>query len=173
MWRKRYLLPSAIALIGLLLDQLSKGWVIRNIDPREIVTVIPGWFDLVHVLNRGAAFGFLNRTDMDWQRGFFIVASLVAVTLIFYLLKTLDREEPFVLWGLGLVLGGALGNLVDRVRLGVVVDFLDAHVGHYHWLAFNVADICITLGTMALIASFYQTTRQARQPRRTRPDDDV
>lgn len=159
MSRKRYWLPSAIALVCLVLDQLTKLWVVARLDVHESVPVVPGFFDLVHALNRGAAFGFLNRTDIHWQTGFFITASVLAVLLIFYLLKTLDREEPFILWGLGLVLGGALGNLVDRVRLGVVVDFLDVHLGDYHWPAFNVADIGITLGTLALIVSFYRTGR--------------
>ncbi|MGE4265023.1 MAG: signal peptidase II [Desulfovibrio sp.] len=144
-------------------DQITKAviqqkYVLWDTDP-----VIPGFFNLVHVLNKGAAFGFLNRPDTNWQIWFFVAVTVFAVGFIYYLLSTADHGDRFFIWGLGLVLGGALGNLVDRIRFGFVVDFLDFHVGQYHWPAFNVADIAITCGAFCVIISMYMKNRHERK----------
>ena len=154
--RSNYRLPFSIAAVVLVLDQASKLIVEHGIAKWESVPVIPGFFNLVHVLNKGAVFGFLNRTDITWQVYFFIAASLAAVAVILYLLRTEQYGDKMMLTGLGLLLGGALGNLFDRVRLGFVIDFLDFYVREYHWPSFNVADIAITTGTLTLIVSFYR-----------------
>lgn len=155
---------KAIGLVGAVvfaLDQLTKAWIQQTIPVWEKgFSVIPGFFDIVHILNRGAAFGFLNRTDIDWQRPFFIAVSILAMGLIAALARSKDDDGPFYVYGLGLILGGALGNLLDRIRLGVVVDFLDFYVGGWHWPAFNVADMGITVGAAALLVSFYQQRRR-------------
>ena len=159
--KRRYRLIGLAAAAVFVLDQLTKVWIQQAIPVWEKgFTVIPGFFDIVHVLNRGAAFGFLNRHDIDWQRPFFIVVSILAVGLIATLARSKDDDGPFYVYGLGLILGGALGNLVDRVRLGVVVDFLDFYVGEWHWPAFNVADMGICIGAGALLVSFYQQRRR-------------
>lgn len=159
--RRRYRLIAALAGVVIALDQLTKLWIQQAIPVWEKgFTVIPGFFDIVHVLNRGAAFGFLNRHDIDWQRPFFVVVSILAVGLIAVLARSKDDDGPFYVYGLGLILGGALGNLVDRVRLGVVIDFLDFYVGQWHWPAFNVADMGICIGAGALLVSFYQQRRR-------------
>ncbi len=159
--KRRYRLIAALAGVVVALDQLTKLWIQQAIPVWEKgFTVIPGFFDIVHVLNRGAAFGFLNRHDIDWQRPFFVVVSILAVGLIAMLARSRDDDGPFYVYGLGLILGGALGNLVDRVRLGVVVDFLDFYVGEWHWPAFNVADMGICIGAGALLVSFYQQRRR-------------
>ena len=145
----------------LVLDQASKLLVQHLIRPLETVAVIPDFFRLVHVLNKGAAFGFLNRPDMQWQAYFFICVTLVAVGIIVYLLHSSERRDRFFLLGLGAILGGALGNLVDRVRMGMVIDFLDFSIGSFHWPAFNVADCAITVGALSLLASFYRRERHA------------
>jgi signal peptidase II len=144
-------------------DQITKAviqqkYVLWDTDP-----VIPGFFNLVHVLNKGAAFGFLNRPDTNWQIWFFVAVTVFAVGFIYYLLSTADHGDRFFIWGLGLVLGGALGNLVDCIRFGFVVDFLDFHVGQYHWPAFNVADIAITCGAFCVIISMYMKNRHERK----------
>ncbi|MEW5773964.1 MAG: signal peptidase II [Thermodesulfobacteriota bacterium] len=164
------MLPSfrlALPLAGtvLVLDQATKLMVQAAIGLREAVPVIPGFFDLVHVLNQGAAFGFLNQEGLGWQRWFFIAASLLASGVILWLLRSEEGQSRLGAAGLGLVLGGALGNLVDRVRTGLVVDFLDFYVGGWHWPAFNVADMGISCGVLMLIASMYTTGR-----RRSRQD---
>ncbi len=158
---RRYRLISLTAGIVIALDQLTKFWIQQAIPAWEKgFTVIPGFFDIVHILNRGAAFGFLNRHDIDWQRPFFVAVSILALGLIAFLARSRDDDGPFYVYGLGLILGGALGNLADRVRLGVVVDFLDFYVGDLHWPAFNVADMGICLGAGALLVSFYQQRRR-------------
>lgn len=141
-------------------DQITKAviqqkYVLWDTDP-----VIPGFFNLVHVLNKGAAFGFLNRQDTDWQIWFFMAVTIFAVGFIYYLLSTADHGDRFFIWGLGLVLGGALGNLIDRIRFGFVVDFLDFYIGQYHWPAFNIADIAITCGAFCVIISMYMKNRR-------------
>lgn len=153
---------TALPLAGvvLALDQATKFLVQAHIAPREAVPVIPGYFDLVHVLNRGAAFGFLNQEDLGWQRWFFIAASLLACGVICWLLRSEEGRNRMGATGLGLILGGALGNLADRVRIGLVVDFLDVHVGGWHWPAFNVADMGITCGVGLLVISMYSTGRR-------------
>lgn len=158
---RRYRAIALTAGAVLALDQLTKVWIQQTIPVWEKgFSVIPGFFDIVHILNRGAAFGFLNRTDIDWQRPFFIAVSLLAMGLIAGLARSKEDDGPFYIHGLGLILGGALGNLLDRIRLGVVVDFLDFYVGEWHWPAFNVADMGICLGAAGLLVSFYQQRRR-------------
>ncbi len=154
----------SIALLGLVVfavDQITKLWVQQTIPVWEKgFTVIPGFFDIVHILNRGAAFGFLNRHDIDWQRPFFIAVSILAIGLIGVMARSTEDDGPFYVHGLGLILGGALGNLVDRIRLGQVIDFLDFFIGDLHWPAFNIADMGICIGAAGLLISFYQQRRR-------------
>jgi len=152
----KYKLAFSLAGIVLLLDQITKVWISKTIPLWEEKVIIPGFFNLVHILNKGAAFGFLNRADISWQTYFFIGASALAIVLILHLLKTVERQDYYLFTGLGLILGGALGNLIDRIRIGKVIDFLDFYIKQYHWPAFNVADIAIFCGTMSLIISFYK-----------------
>lgn len=156
---KKYKLTLFPAAGFLLLDQVTK-LLIQNFLPEGGKTVIPGVFNLVYVLNKGAAFGFLNRPDTEWQKYIFIAASILAVFLIFRLLQTIDRHEPILFFGLGCILGGAVGNLIDRIRMGRVVDFLDFHLGANHWPAFNVADIAICIGAFALLITFFKNRRR-------------
>lgn len=159
--KRRYCILTCVALVVLILDQGTKIWIQRAIPVWEKGwTVIPGFFDLVHILNRGAAFGFLNRQDIQWQRPFFILVSVLAMGIIIALARSKEEDGPFYVLGLGLILGGAVGNLVDRIRLGVVIDFLDFYVGHWHWPAFNIADSAICIGAACLLISFYQHRRK-------------
>lgn len=149
------LLGSAAAL--LLLDQASKWLVMAHIPEHRPVPVIPGFFDLVNIRNRGAAFGFLNRSDIEWQFWLFLAATLVAVWAIWVLARHTVR--PLMLVGLGLILGGALGNLLDRLRFRAVVDFLDIYWRGWHWPAFNVADMGICAGAGLALLAFWQAER--------------
>ncbi|MBF0481756.1 MAG: signal peptidase II [Desulfovibrionaceae bacterium] len=159
--RAKYRLALILAAAVLVLDQASKA-VIRHYLPLWTKSaVIPGFFDLVHTLNRGAAFGLLNRSDIDWQTYFFIAANSLAVVIIFHLLHTV-QSGVFLRFGLGLLLGGALGNLVDRIRAGEVTDFLDFYVGAHHWPAFNAADMAITAGSLILLISLYRQRGRGR-----------
>ena len=136
------------ALIVSALDQLSKLAVLRSLRLHESVTVIPGFFDLVHVRNRGMAFGFMNRPGMDLGFCFLVGASIAALVLILIWCIRLKDRDPRLTLGLSLIMGGAMGNLIDRLRFGEVVDFLDLYAGSFHWPAFNVADSAITVGTI-------------------------
>ena len=150
---KRFRLPLILAALVAILDQASKWWVVKTLSPGQEQEVIPGFFNLVHVHNFGAAFSFLNRGGIGWQRYFFIAVSILAVCLILYLIKTARGGNKLLFIGYGLIMGGALGNLVDRVRVGHVTDFLDVYVGKYHWPSFNVADSGISVGACCLILS--------------------
>ena len=154
--KRRYALALSLSGAVLLLDLLTKWLVMSQMELWESRPIIDGFFDLVYATNRGAAFGFLNRMDITWQTTFLIVVNLAAVALMLHMLHRASDRETFLITGLGLVLGGALGNLIDRVRFGQVVDFLDIYVGEWHWPAFNVADIGISLGAFCLIFSLYQ-----------------
>jgi len=137
-----------IAILVLVLDQISKQLITQWLDFGETVTVAP-FFNLVLVHNPGAAFSFLSDAS-GWQREFFIVIALAASAWIVYLLwKHPDR--PLFNASLSLILGGALGNVVDRVRFGAVIDFFDLHLLGYHWPAFNIADSAISCGAALLI----------------------
>lgn len=159
--RRRYVITGGLALLTMLLDQASKWLVMVHIPEYRPVRVIPGFFDLVNIRNRGAAFGFLNRSDIEWQFWLFLLATLVAVWAILSLVRN-SRHDVCLFSGLGLVLGGALGNLVDRLRFRAVVDFLDFYWGAWHWPAFNVADMGICLGAgLACLAVWRQGGRQS------------
>ncbi|XPV74790.1 MAG: signal peptidase II [Desulfovibrio sp.] len=142
--RYKLALILASAIVGL--DQLTKAIITDGMPLWASRPVIPDFFNIVHVLNRGAAFGFLNRSDIDWQRYLFLGITVLALLVIFSLLKQAQEKERILPIGLGLIAGGAIGNFIDRISTGAVVDFLDFYVGTYHWPAFNVADIAICVG---------------------------
>ncbi|WP_457670799.1 signal peptidase II [Thiolapillus sp.] len=148
-----------LALLLVVADQLTKLWVLSVFEPYEVLPVLPV-FNLTLVFNPGAAFSFLSDAG-GWQRMFFIVlTSLIAIGLVIWLMR-LRRGERLTGIALGMILGGALGNLIDRVRLGKVVDFLDFYWREWHWPAFNVADSAITVGVVImLLASWTQADRR-------------
>ncbi|WP_456405651.1 signal peptidase II [Thiolapillus sp.] len=138
-----------LTLAVLALDQLTKLWVLATFQPYEVLPVLPV-FNLTLVFNTGAAFSFLSDAG-GWQRWFFIgLTGLVSIALLLWLTR-LRQHERFTAIALSMILGGALGNLVDRVRLGKVVDFLDFYWRQWHWPAFNVADSAITVGVAILL----------------------
>lgn len=139
----------ALALLLVVLDQLSKYWVSASFDYGE-ARQVTGFFNLVLTHNKGAAFSFLA-SAAGWQRGFFIVIALIAIVVITVLLARHAGDKLFCL-ALALILGGAIGNVLDRIVLGHVVDFLDFHLAGWHWPAFNLADSAITVGAVLLVA---------------------
>ena len=153
---RKYTILGGYGLLALVLDQLTKWGAVAAIDPLQPVTVIPGLLDLVLVHNRGAAFGFLNRSDIQWQFWLFLGATVVAAVAIVALLRS-SRFNAWLSAGLGLVLGGALGNLVDRIRFRAVIDFVDVYVGQWHWPAFNVADMAICVGAFLACIVIWRT----------------
>lgn len=138
----------ALATLLVVLDQLSKFAITRALTDGSGVEVTP-FFNLVLVHNKGAAFSFLASAG-GWQREFFIAIAVVASVWIVFLLRRHPRETLFC-FALSLILGGAIGNVIDRVWLGAVIDFLDFHAAGYHWPAFNLADSAITCGAVLLV----------------------
>ena len=136
------------ALLIVCLDQVSKIAVLKSLRIYESVPVIEGFFNLVHVRNRGMAFGFMNRPDMDFGFWILVSATILAIVLLSFWFYRMEGESNWTTLGLSLILGGALGNLIDRIRLHEVIDFLDFYVGAHHWPAFNVADAAITVGAI-------------------------
>ncbi|MFL9925464.1 signal peptidase II [Herbaspirillum lusitanum] len=143
------LLPwIGIATIVLLFDQLSKITILRLFQYGESRPVT-GFFNLVLVYNKGAAFSFLA-SETGWQRYLFTAIGIVAAVFIIHMLRKHAGQRMFC-WALALILGGAIGNVIDRVAYGHVIDFLDVFVGNWHWPAFNVADSAICVGAVLFV----------------------
>lgn len=145
------LLLASVAAAVFVADQLTKLWVVGRLEPGVPVVLVPGFFHLTLVMNPGVAFGILSSVPGRW-RWLVMVFSLTALVLLCSLaVRILPGGGWLGRLAVGLVVGGAAGNLLDRGRLGAVVDFLDVFWRHYHWPAFNVADSAITVG-VALLA---------------------
>ena len=154
----------AVALGVVLLDQASKLLIQATIPLGHGIPIIPGIFAIVHVLNPGAAFGLLAGRSASFRNPFFIGISLLAVGFIFFYRHRELKGDSLASFALSLILGGAIGNLVDRLRIGMVIDFLDVHYYQYHWPAFNVADSGITIGVSLMMLDLILGERQARHP---------
>lgn len=143
----RYLQLSALIV---LCDQASKIAVVAFLAPGEALDIAPG-VDLVLVYNTGAAFSLLASAG-GWQRWFLLALSLAICVFLFAWLRRLPATDKRAAVGIALILGGAIGNIIDRAYLGYVVDFIDVSYAGYHWPAFNIADSAITVGAATLIA---------------------
>jgi len=139
------------ALLVVFVDQATKYVIQATIPLYESLTVIDGFFSLTHVRNPGAAFGFLTQVSPAYRFAFLVTVTLAVIVLIIFFLER-NREAGAILnAALALVLGGAAGNLIDRVSQGEVIDFLDFYIGTWHWPAFNMADSAISVGAFLLI----------------------
>ena len=133
------------------LDQLTKALVRNRLALHESVTVIPGFFDLTRVHNTGAAYGFMDSVDFPFKAAFFALVAVAALTGLVLYTATLEPQQWLTRLGLSLVIGGAAGNLIDRVTAGYVLDFVDLYRGNWHFWAFNVADAAISVGVALMI----------------------
>jgi signal peptidase II len=147
-----------VAIVVIILDQLSKITV-SHLHRYASAQEITSFFNLFLLHNQGAAFSFLAHAG-GWQRWGLSVFGLIAALFIVYLLKRYAQQRLFCT-ALALILGGALGNVIDRLRYGYVIDFLDFHAGHWHWPAFNLADTAITCGAFLLIIDELRRVRRA------------
>jgi signal peptidase II len=152
-----------IALAIVLTDQATKAVVVRTMRLGQSIAIVPGYLDLTFVLNPGAAFSLLATLPERIRNPFFILISVAAAVLIIVYHARHLHGHRLAAASLGLILGGAIGNLIDRVRLGVVVDFLDAHVHQYHWPVFNVADSAISVGVTLLLIEMELEWRRERR----------
>ena len=142
-----FLIAAGVVLV----DRASKWLVAQNITLHDSLNVIPGFFRFTHVENRGAAFGLFSESPSEWKVAVLILFSLIALVVVSALLWKNSHAMSVTGFGLALILGGALGNLWDRLLEGHVVDFLDFSLGGYHWPAFNVADSAIVMGALLLV----------------------
>jgi signal peptidase II len=149
--------------IALALDQLTKWWIARTLGYADEIPIVEGFFHLTHVRNPGAAFGVLASAAEPVRVFFFIGVALVAIGLIVSFFHKLAPGDRFSALSLGLILAGAVGNLLDRVRFGEVVDFLHFRLwGGYSWPDFNLADSFIVVGVLLLVVELLATESEAR-----------
>jgi signal peptidase II len=145
-----------ITALVILTDRLSKNWIVDRIRPGYDIPIIPGVFRLSHVLNTGAAFSLLENLPPNNVRLGLIAFSVIAAIIVFALLWRTGRTFTLSSVALALILGGALGNLYDRIRFHHVVDFLAVKIVHYNWPDFNVADSCIVIGAGLLLLEIFR-----------------
>ena len=145
---KRWQLFSLIVIAGLLADQFTKIWIDRSMRLYDSIQVIENFFHITYLRNRGAAFSFLS--DASWRLPFFITISIIAAVVILVAFSKLRDDQKLGQTALAMIFSGAIGNLIDRIRLGEVIDFLDAHWYRHHWPTFNVADSLIFVGVFLL-----------------------
>ena len=139
------------AAVVVLLDQVTKAAILKQFVLHESRPVIDGFFNLVYVMNPGAAFGFLASASEMFRYLFFIGITVLVMGLIIYYIVKSDSKNIINIISFAMIFGGAVGNLIDRIRFGSVVDFLDVYIGTAHWPAFNVADSSITIGAVLMI----------------------
>jgi len=145
-----FVVPAVLLVV---VDQITKSLVVNNLPVHSSEALIEGFLNLVHVRNRGMAFGMLNGLSTNTASYILAAVSVIAVVaIILYALKYSDGSQTTI-FALSLILGGAVGNLIDRLRLGEVIDFIDFFIGSFHWPAFNAADSGITIGTFLIILS--------------------
>jgi signal peptidase II len=159
----RYRLLAIVSCVVLILDQATKFYVDSHFRVHESLTVLPDFFHLTYVRNKGAAFGIF--ADSAVRIPFFITVSLVAALGILWYMRRLRDEQRLLNFSLALIFAGAVGNLIDRVRLGEVIDFIDVHWYRYHWPAFNVADSAITVGVCLLLVDLWREERAKKTDR--------
>ena len=146
MLKNKYIKLVAIGGIIILLDQFSKGLILRYLPFNKTIPVVKGFFNITHVLNPGGAFGLMANLSPIMRNIIFLFVSSIAVGLIFYFYKKTPAQHSWLAAAFALIFGGAIGNLIDRIRFGMVIDFLDFYVCNLHWPAFNIADSAISIG---------------------------
>jgi signal peptidase II len=151
----------ALAAAVVALDRATKLWVEKHVRLGHAIVVIPRVFRITHVLNTGAAFSMFEQARSPLLvRNLLVAFSLLAVLVVLVLLWNVGRSLSTTAVALALILGGAIGNLYDRVRYAHVVDFLEVHIVHYHWPDFNVADSCIVIGACLLLLDMLRPQRE-------------
>ncbi|HZD48502.1 MAG TPA: signal peptidase II [Silvibacterium sp.] len=171
-WRLWLLGVSAVVIF---LDRVTKQWVAGHIREGDAITVIPGVFRITHVENPGAAFSlFTDSPHPEVTRWMLIAFSLIAAVAVLVVLARVGRRLSLTALSMALVLGGAIGNVWDRIRYGTVVDFLEMHIVHYHWPDFNVADSAIVIGGILLLLDSLRSASTIKvEPARTGTSEDT
>jgi signal peptidase II len=147
----RYLLLTVIAGGVIIIDQASKYAIQHMMAVYDYIEVIPGLFSLTYIQNPGAAFGLFGKTTEAVRSVFLIGISFLALTVLFFMYARLTEKNLLIHVSIGMIIGGAVGNLIDRIRFHWVIDFLDFYWQGHHWPTFNLADAAITIGTIILM----------------------
>lgn len=143
---EKYRKLLVISVVIIILDQITKAIILNHLELYHSIQIIPGFFSITHIHNPGGAFGFLANQSPVVRVIVFLFVSILALGFIFYFYHKTPATHKWLATGFALIFGGAIGNLIDRVRFGTVVDFLVVYVNNLHWPAFNVADSAITIG---------------------------
>lgn len=158
--KKKYIIFFATVALIVLLDVLTKAYISSTMFLHESFPVIEGFFNITYVRNPGAAFSFLADAPAAFRSIFFVTVTSLAILCILYYVAKDKFENPLMTFGLSLIMSGAVGNLIDRVRLGEVIDFIDVYIGSYHWPAFNVADSAISVGAFLLLLEIFRGNKK-------------
>ena len=151
MMKNKYIRLAVFGGCVVIVDQITKLLILKHLPFHQNITVIAGFFDIIHINNPGGAFGLLASLSPQWRTIIFLFVSSLAVGLILYFYIKTPQSHPWLAAGFALIFGGAIGNLIDRLRFGFVIDFLDFYIAKYHWPAFNVADSAITVGLAVFV----------------------
>jgi signal peptidase II len=162
--KPKYIILLVVSVIVLVLDQATKIYIDRTMDLHSSITVVENFFNITYLRNKGAAFSFL--ADFRFRLPFFIIVSLVAVVVILAVIRRLRADQKLSAVALSLLLAGAVGNLIDRVRLGEVIDFIYVHWYEHYWPAFNIADSAICVGVFLLAIDMFLEERRQKASRR-------
>lgn len=153
---QKHIILIIVASAVIILDQLTKAIITQYLYLHQSIEVVSGFFNITYIRNPGAAFGLFHDSGEVFRTIFLIGVSIVALGAIFFVYRRAKANLPACI-ALSLIAGGAIGNLVDRIRFGEVTDFLDFYIGQYHWPAFNVADSAITIGVLLAIFFFKES----------------
>jgi signal peptidase II len=180
-YRGKWIVLATISLIMVAGDQMGKHWAhstLRTNHGGQIV-IKDKLFALRYVRNPGAAWGFLADSNPSFRRPFFLAISVIAIAFILYVFLRLGRDQQLVIYGLSGVMGGAIGNFIDRLRFDYVIDFIDMYIGGYKWPTYNIADVAISVGVglllLDMVIGFFRrpaSRSQERPPPETRPPQD-
>jgi signal peptidase II len=160
----RYVLLGLVSLSIILIDQMTKVYIMQTMRLHESIVIIPNLFSITYIRNPGAAFGILSTSSGSFRFIFFGLTSLFALGLLGTILIRMPKDDWMGQISVVAILGGAIGNLLDRLRYGEVIDFLDFYIETYHWPAFNVADSAITVGVVFLILHFAFEKQKEPEP---------
>lgn len=149
--KKKYIVLFMTVAVVTLFDFITKAYISSTMSLHESFVVVGGLLNITYVRNPGAAFSFLADAPAIFRSIFFTSVTVFAIVLALYYIAKSKIEEPLMIFSLSLILSGAVGNLIDRVRFGEVIDFIDVYISSYHWPAFNVADSAITVGAVIMI----------------------
>lgn len=158
---KKTAIVSLIVSVIVILDQITKWLIAQSLPVHDAVPVFESFFHLTHERNPGAAFSLLAQAPASFRQPFFLLTTTAAVVMLFIFLRKVEESDWLTIGAIGGILGGAIGNFIDRVLYGEVVDFLLVHWRGYYWPAFNVADSCITVGVVCMLISSFKSNQNS------------